>query len=136
MARILMEHGKRNMKDKTLHDRLKAIADEYAAQMGDVIGCELQYWVADGMCIDIADFGDNYFFSLAEMQEVIDHLPRWIERYGTKEEVGEVVREYMDTLVENEDKTFENGHPRINLWSWMKGLRWESLPPAPSQGGG
>ena len=115
-------------KDKhSLHDRLKVIADEYAARMGDVIGCELQYWVAEDMCIDMADFGDTCFFSLADMQVVIDHLPRWIERYGTKEEVGEVVREYMDTLIDNEGKTFENGHSRINLWSWLKGLRWNDV---------
>ena len=61
------------------------------------------------------------------MQVVVDHLPEWTERYGSKEKVGEVIIEYMDTLVENYDKTFENGHPRINLWSWLKGLRWKDV---------
>ena len=115
-------------KDKrSLHDQLKTIADEYATQLSNVIDYAPQYWVGEDMCIDIADFGDIYFFSLSDMQVVVDHLQGWIERYGSKEKVGEVIIEYMDTLIENNDKTLENGHPRINLWSWLKGLRWKDV---------
>ncbi len=115
-------------KDKrSLHDQLKTIADEYATQLGNVIDYAPQYWVGEDMCIDMADFGDIYFFSLSDMQVVVDHLQGWIERYGSKEKVGEVIIEYMDTLIENYDMTFENGHPRINLWSWLKGLRWKDV---------
>lgn len=115
-------------KDKrSLHDQLKTIADEYAIRLSDVIGFAPQYWVGEDYWIDIADFGDIYFFSLSDMQVVVNHLQGWIERYGSKEKVGEVIIEYMDTLIENDDMTFENGRPRINLWSWLKGLRWKDI---------
>ena len=111
----------------SLHERLMTIANQYASQFSEVIGYDFQSWIAEDISIDMADFGDINFFSLADMQIVIDHLADWIARYGSKEKVGEVVLEYNDTLIENESKTFENGSPRINLWSWMKGLRWKNV---------
>ena len=113
----------------TLKEQLAIVAKEYARQTGEIIGYRPEYWVAGDCCIDVCSFGDNFFLSLAEMQEIVDHLPKWIERYGSRDEVGEeVVRWLRWSCDDNVDEYGEwRNRPRINLWSWLKGLRPEML---------
>ena len=108
---------------------LRQIAGTYAAKAGEVIGYEPQYWVAEDVSIDCCCYGDTYFLTLEDMQIIIDHLDKWIERYGSKEKVGETIRAWFDWCID--DAVDEMGNyrdrPRINLLSWLNGLRPEQL---------
>lgn len=110
-------------------EALRQIASTYAVQVGKLIDCDPQYWVAPDVSIDCCCFGDVYFLTLADMQIIIDHLDKWVEKYGSKEKVGETVREWFDWCVEDAVDDIGNyrNHPRINLLSWMNGLRPEQL---------
>jgi len=117
------------MKTK-LKDKLWAVAKEYARLTADVLGMDVEFWVAEDVSVSCCCFGDIQFFSLEEMQIIIDHLDKWIERYGSKEKVGEVVNEWSEWCLDDvfdEEKCEYRDHPRINLYSWLKGLRPENL---------
>ena len=96
----------------TMKEQLRAVAKEYARQFGKIIGIAPDYWVGGnfGTCA----FGD-YFFSLEDMQEVIDHLDLWVTKYATIEKIGDEVIEWHEWVVENEF--------RIGLWAWLDGSR-------------
>ena len=110
-------------------ERMTAIANEYAKAVGNLIGYEPEYWVAQDVSIDVCCYGETYFFSLADMQIIVDHMDEWMRMYGTNEKVSEAVIAWIEYTVE--DSVDENGLyrtcPRINLWSWLKGLRPEQL---------
>ena len=108
---------------------LRQIAGTYAVKAGEVIGYEPQYWVAEDVSIDCCCYGDTYFLTLEDMQIIIDHLDKWIERYGSKEKVGETVKAWFDWCIDDAVDEMGNyrDHPRINLWSWLNGLRPEQL---------
>ena len=117
------------MANKELKDKLRPIAKEYGKAVGKVIGYEREYWVGSDINLDCCCYGDCYFLGLDEMQVIIDHLPGWIEKYGSQEKVGETVIAWMDWVIEDNVDEMGNyrNHPRINLWSWLKGLRPEQL---------
>ena len=112
-----------------LKDKLRPIADKYAKAVGKVIGYKPEYWVGADISLDCCCYGDCYFLGLDEMQVIVDHMPGWIEKYGSQEKVGETVIAWMDWVIEDNVDEFGNyrNHPQINLWSWLKGLRPEQL---------
>ena len=115
---------------KTLRDKMRDIAREYAEKVGEILQCTPEYWVAEDCCIDVCAFWDAYFLDLGQMQVIVDHLPDWVERYGSEEQVGEVIREWMDWAAEDlwdADHGDWHSTPRINLWNWLKGLRPKDL---------
>jgi hypothetical protein len=89
-----------------------------------------QFWVAEDIAITTCCFGDVEFLNLDEMMVIVDHIDKWIEKYGSRKKVGEVVFEWihwcLDDTVDPETQEWRN-HPRINLWSWLSGLRPEML---------
>jgi len=112
-----------------LKDKLRSLADKYAKAVGKVIGYRPEYWVGSDINLDCCCYGDCYFLGLDEMQVIVDHMPGWIEKYGSQEKVGETVIAWMDWVIEDNVDEFGNyrNHPQINLWSWIKGLRPEQL---------
>ena len=112
-----------------LKDKLRPIAEEYAKAVGKVIGYRTEYWVCSDINLDCCCYGDCYFLGLDEMQVIIDHMPGWIEKYGSQEKVGETVVAWMEWVIEDNVDEFGNyrNHPQINLWSWLTGLRPEQL---------
>ena len=114
---------------KELKDKLRPIAEEYAKAVGKVIGYEPEYWVGSDINLDCCCYGDCYFLGLDDMQVIIDHMPGWIEKYGSQEKVSETVIAWMDWVIEDNVDEFGNyrNHPQINLWSWLMGLRPEQL---------
>ena len=117
-------------KQPTLKDRLWAVANEYAEQVADLLGLSVEYWVAEDVSVSCCCLGDVEFLDLEEMQIIIDHLDRWVEKYGSKEKVGETVLEWLQWCLENAydaERDRWRNHPRINLWSWLNGLRPEDI---------
>jgi hypothetical protein len=112
-----------------LKDKMRPIADEYAKAVGKVIGYEPEYWVGSDINLDCCCYGDCYFLGLDEMQVIIDHMPGWIEKYGSQEKVGETVVKWLDWVIDDNVDEMGNyrNHPQINLWSWLMGLRPEQL---------
>ena len=117
-------------KQTSLKDRLWAVANEYARLTAEVLGMDVEFWVAEDICVSCCCFSDIHFLSLEEMQIIVDFLDKWIAKYGSKEKVGEVVSDWLYWCIEdNFDKETDSyrKHHRINLISWLKGLRPEDL---------
>ena len=66
--------------------------------------------------VDVAQFGD-YFFNLSDIRTVVDNYKYWLQRYGTREAVGQEVCDWQDYVVErmSEKKNY------INLFNWLNG---------------
>ena len=101
----------------TMQEQLRAVAKEYARQFGQIIGIEPDYWTGGELSLGSCLFGD-YFFVLNDMQIVVDNLDKWVKKYGTIENVGNEVIEWIEFVTEHYPR-----QPRINLYAWMDGYR-------------
>ena len=111
---------------KNLKQTLWKVATEYAMKVGELIEQEPEYWVAEDISVDCCCFGDVWFLTLEEMQVIIDHMPKWLERYGNRKAVAQEITDWLDWSIEDgydPDRDQYRRHARINLWSWLKGLR-------------
>jgi len=104
-----------------LKEQLLSCCKEYARLFGEIIGYDFAFWTgnSDGHA---ACFGDNYFFTLEEMCIVIDNLKKWQQSYP---DVGAEVLAWFDyfTDIDHYNERNPEGHPSINLWSWLLGAR-------------
>lgn len=112
-------------------------AREYARQFGEVLGVGPEFWIADQpwMC----SFGDCYFFTLEEMAGVVDNMDKHIERWGSREAVGDQIREWVDWWLESdlkacdherlEERVTHQLRVNINLGSWLAGCPREGREP-------
>ena len=99
----------------------------YTDRFSHIIGVDFEFWVGDmreedsaadrpSQPVDVAQFGD-YFFNLSDIRTVVDNYIYWLQRYGTREAVGQEVRDWQDYVVErmSEKKNY------INLFNWLNG---------------
>lgn len=99
----------------------------YTDRFSHIIGVDFEFWVGDmreegraadrpSQPVDVAQFGD-YFFNLSDIRTVVDNYRYWLQRYGTREAVGEEVCDWHDYVVErmSEKKNY------INLFNWLNG---------------
>lgn len=115
---------------ETLKEKLRLIAGNYASKVADILDCRIEYWVADDVSVSTCCFGDTWFLDFEDMQVIVDHLDRWLEKYVSRDNVGEVVKQWMDYTIEDnwdEEHCMWRNHPRINLWSWLNGLRPDQI---------
>ena len=96
---------------KKLKEGYRAYCKEYARATGKIIGYDPQFFLHDRQSVNTCMFGDNYFLTMDEMQQIVDHMGIWLRHYGSVEKVGEAVIAWMDY-------TTENGET-INLWKWL-----------------
>ena len=111
---------------KNLKQTLWKVATEYAMKVGELLELEPEFWVAEDISVDCCCFGDVWFLTLEEMQVIIDHMPKWLERYGNRKAVAQEITDWLDWCLEDgydPDRDQYRRHARINLWSWLKGLR-------------
>lgn len=111
---------------KNLKQTLWKVATEYAKKVGELLELEPEYWVAEDISVDCCCFGDVWFLTLEEMQVIIDHMPKWLERYGNRKAVAQEITDWLDWCLEDgydPDRDQYRRHARINLWSWLTGLR-------------
>ena len=103
------------------------LLDFYTDRFAHIIGVNFDYWVGDmreedkqagrpSQSVDVAQFGE-YFFNLVDIRTVVDNYRYWLERYGTREAVGQEVCDWQDYVVErmSEKKNY------INLFQWLNG---------------
>ena len=108
-------------------DTFNIFLDFYTARFAHIIGVDFEFWVGDmreedkqadrpSQSVDVAQFGD-YFFNLSDIRTVVDNYKYWLQRYGTREAVGEEVCDWHDYVVErmSEKKNY------INLFHWLNG---------------
>ena len=115
---------------KNLKQTLWKVATEYARQVGELLEQEPEFWVAEDISVDCCCFGDVWFLTLEEMQVIIDHMPKWLERYGNRKAVAQEVTDWLDWSIADgydPDRDQYRRHARINLWSWLSGLRPSDL---------
>ena len=97
---------------KKLKDEYRAICKEYARQTGKIIGYDPQFFLRDRMAVNTCLFGDNYFLNMDQMQQIVDHMDKWLRHYGTAENVGERVVAWFDYCI-------DKGEESILLWPWL-----------------
>ena len=103
------------------------IIDSYASIFAQIIGVGLDHWVGDSReedqqagrpsyPVDAAIFGD-YVFTYLNIRTVVDNYRYWLERYGTREAVGQEVIGWHEYVVKqlNEGKLF------MTLFNWLNG---------------
>ena len=103
------------------------IIDSYASIFAQIIGVGLDHWVGDSReedqqagrpsyPVDAAIFGD-YLFTYLNIRTVVDNYRYWLERYGTREAVGQEVIGWHEYVVKqlNEGKLF------MTLFNWLNG---------------
>ena len=103
------------------------LLDFYTNRFSRIIGIDFEFWVGDmreedraadrpSQSVDVAQFGD-YFFNLSDIRTVVDNYKYWLQRYGTREAVGQEVCDWQDYVVErmSEKKNY------INLFNWLNG---------------
>ena len=122
---------------KKLNEQLWAVAKEYARLFGEIIQMDPEHWVGD--CPDICCFGDCYFFNLEEIRQVVDDIAKYEKRYGSKEAVGEEIRDWVgwwldnsvgpDRLCRVEARVTRQLNPNINLKAWLDGCPREDREP-------
>ena len=102
-----------------LKEQFLACATEYARQFGDIIGVERDMWIGpvEGHC---ALFSDYSAYTLEEMAVVVDSIDHWSRKLGGKDIVGKTAREWNMWAT---GSTEAGEHPKINLCSWLRGLR-------------
>ena len=115
---------------ETLKEKLRLIAGIYASMVADILDRRIEFWVAESISMSSCCFGDILFLNLDEMQVIVDHMDKWVKKYGSREKVAETVIEWSYWTVEDDwDEThcMWRNHPRINLWSWLNGLRPDQI---------
>lgn len=115
---------------KKLSLDLLGVAKEYARIFGDIVGSELEFFVGDDPT-DMACFGDCFFFSLSEMRDVVDNIDAYQSRYGSREAVGQEIRDWVywwadadcsDVIMESiEPRVTHQLRPNISLKAWLDG---------------
>ena len=101
--------------------------DSYASIFARIIGVGFDHWVGDSReedqqagrpsyPVDAAIFGD-YVFTYLNIRTVVDNYLYWLERYGTREAVGQEVIGWHEYVVKqiNESKLF------MTLFNWLNG---------------
>ena len=121
----------------TLKEHLYPVALEYARQTALLLGTNPADFYFVGMRdlspVGLCDFGDTLFLTLEEMQTIIDRLDEWTARYGSREAVAQEVRDWLDWCTDARDARAEYhlttdhavhyAYPRINLATWLSGLK-------------
>ena len=103
------------------------LLDFYTDRFSRIIGIDFEFWVGDmreedraadrpTQPVDVAQFGD-YFFNLSDIRTVVDNYKYWLNRYGSREAVGQEVRDWHDYAVEHLGK----GEGYISLFNWLNG---------------
>ena len=105
-----------------------SLLDFYVKRFSYIIGIDFEFWVGDmreedraadrpSDSVDVAQFGD-YFFNLSDIRTVVDNYRHWLQRYGTREAVGQEVRDWQYYTVDRLGK----GKEYINLFHWLSGV--------------
>ena len=103
------------------------LLDFYTERFSHIIGVDFEFWVGDmreedraadrpSDSVDVAQFGD-YFFNLSDIRTVVDNYKYWLNRYGSREAVGEEVCDWHDYVLERmgRNKIY------LNLFNWLNG---------------
>ena len=99
---------------KTLKEQYESIIDTYIEYFEKKHNLVLEYWVSDNKT-GVASFGDIYFFNVADIiYDINNDLPK----------------NYICQWLEDNVEYYEKKQRNINLDSYFKGLRFESLPDA------
>ena len=110
-----------------VRDSFDKFLDFYIARFSHIIGVDFDYWVGDmreedkqagrpTQPVNVAQFGD-YFFDLEDIRTVVDNYRYWLRRSGSREAVGQEVRDWQYYTVDRLGK----GKEYINLFHWLNG---------------
>ena len=123
---------------KKLSLDLLGVAKEYARLFGQIIESELEFFVGDDPT-DTACFSDYFFFSLSEMRDVVDNIDAYKARYGSREAVGQEIRDWVswwvdadcgNALMERiEPRVTHHLRPNISLKAWLDGCPRQECKP-------
>ena len=105
-----------------------SLLDFYVKRFSNIIDQDFDYWVGDmrkedkqanrpSQSVDVAKFGDYYYFNLVDIRTVVDNYKYWLNRHGSREAVGEEVCDWHDYVLERmgRNKIY------LNLFNWLNG---------------
>lgn len=102
-----------------LNEKLWIIVKEYTMQTAKLLECSEWHWIGtddDGLHpISICDFDGAFFLSLEDMQIIIDRMPEWLKKYGSKEAVAQEIVDWFDWWLSDPDN-LESSHPLIEIY--------------------
>lgn len=104
------------------------LLDFYTDRFSHIIGQDFDYWVGDmreedkqadrpSQSVDVAQFGDYYYFNLVDIRTVVDNYKYWLNRHGSREAVGEEVCDWHDYVLERMGRN----NMYLNLFHWLNG---------------
>ena len=104
------------------------LLDFYTERFSHIIGVDFDYWVGDmreedkqadrpSQSVDVAQFGDYYYFNLVDIRTVVDNYRYWLNRHGSREAVGQEVRDWHDYVLERMGRN----NIYLNLFHWLNG---------------
>ena len=110
-----------------LTQQKRSVMNEYAMQVAALMGFPKDFsWIADineTSELDALEIGEGaYYLGWTDLQVIIDKLDVWIEKYGSREAVAELKKEWdVVDVWESRKQRFLRTVPRINLDAWLRG---------------
>ena len=124
-----------------LTTEFRSHCNEYARQVADLLGYSEWHWVGVGDqgdgTYETLELGDWLYLSLSDCQTIIDRLPQWLSRYGSREAVASEIEAWQEwwlgddddpdntaaviTLWESRRERYLRTYPRLNLEHWLLG---------------
>jgi len=118
----------------TTREKLWPVVQEYTRQVAKLLNVNYRYchWIGTDDkgkgTFTVCDLGDTTFLTLEQMQVIIDRLPEWEQRYGSRGAVAGEVERWCEWAIE--ERNLIDGHPRINLEHWLMGCPREKPEPS------
>lgn len=121
---------------ETLKQQLQGIAKEYARQTGQLLGTSRYDWLGIDGTFALCEFSESFWFTLDELQVIIDNIDKWVKLYGSREKVAAVIREWQEWWMceiceKHKVSEVDLGRarrlyaPNRNLLSWLMGYQEE-----------
>ena len=134
-----------------LTTEFRSHCNEYARQVADLLGYSEWHWVGVGDqgygTYETLELGDWLYLSLSDCQTIIDRLPQWLSRYGSREAVASEIEAWQEwwlgddddpdntaaviTLWESRRERYLRTYPRLNLEHWLLGCPRDRQPESP-----
>lgn len=116
---------------ETLNQMLTSISNEYARQVTKLLDESTYEWIGHYNTFGTCVIGEDYWFTLDELQIIVDDMDKWVNIYKTRDNVASEIIKWQrrwnnsshraKTIVCKDYVT--HIVPNINLRSWLMGLR-------------
>jgi len=116
---------------ETLNQMLTSISNEYARQVTKLLDQSKYEWVGYYNTFGQCMIGEDYWFTLDELQTIVDDMDKWVSIYKTRDNVASEIIKWQRSWNNSSHRAktivckdyVTHIVPNINLRSWLMGLR-------------